>query len=139
MEPEERLKDIEQRLSLVEGLKDLTERCVTNELNISALTDRIDLLKRIEDLESDLRKWQWLGKYLSITSAVIIALASWLGLRSVRTLIDRTTREKERNMAKGKKHTPEQIVSLLRQIEVSVANGKTTPVACRESGMSEQT
>ena len=30
-------------------------------------------------------------------------------------------------MAKGKKHTPEQIVSLLRQIEVAVVNGKTTP------------
>ena len=27
-------------------------------------------------------------------------------------------------MARGKKHTPEQIVSLLRQIEVAVANGK---------------
>jgi putative transposase len=35
-------------------------------------------------------------------------------------------------MAKGKKYPPEQIVSLLRQIEVAVANGKTTPVACRE-------
>lgn len=42
-------------------------------------------------------------------------------------------------MAKGKKHTPEQIVSVLRQIEVAVANGKTTPVACRESGITEQT
>jgi hypothetical protein len=30
-------------------------------------------------------------------------------------------------MARGKKHTAEQIVSLLRQIEVAVANGKTTP------------
>jgi hypothetical protein len=29
-------------------------------------------------------------------------------------------------MANGKKHTPEQIISLLRQIEVAVANGKTT-------------
>ena len=29
-------------------------------------------------------------------------------------------------MARGKKHTPEQMVSLLRQIEVGVANGKTT-------------
>ncbi len=28
-------------------------------------------------------------------------------------------------MARGKKHTPDQIVNLLRQIEVSVANGKT--------------
>jgi transposase-like protein len=42
-------------------------------------------------------------------------------------------------MAKGKKHTPEQIVSLLRQIEIAVANGKTTPIACRESGITEQT
>jgi transposase-like protein len=42
-------------------------------------------------------------------------------------------------MAGGKKHTAEQIVSLLRQIEVAVANGKTTPVACRESGVTEQT
>ena len=42
-------------------------------------------------------------------------------------------------MSKGKKHTPEQIVSLLRQIEVAVANGKTTPVACREYGITEQT
>ena len=42
-------------------------------------------------------------------------------------------------MARGKKHTPEQIVSLLRQIEVAVANGKTTPVGCRDSGITEQT
>ncbi len=42
-------------------------------------------------------------------------------------------------MARGKKHTPEQIVSLLRQIEVGVANGKTTPAACREGGITEQT
>jgi len=42
-------------------------------------------------------------------------------------------------MLRGKKHTPEQIVSLLRQIEVSVANGKTTPVACRDNGITEHT
>jgi putative transposase len=42
-------------------------------------------------------------------------------------------------MARGKKHSPEQIVSLLRQIEVAVANGKLTPSACRESGITEQT
>lgn len=42
-------------------------------------------------------------------------------------------------MGRGKKHTPEQIVGLLRQIEVSVANGKTTPSACRDSGITEQT
>ncbi len=42
-------------------------------------------------------------------------------------------------MAKGKKYSPEQIVSLLRQIEVAVANGKTTPTSCRENGITEQT
>jgi TetR/AcrR family transcriptional regulator, copper-responsive repressor len=39
-------------------------------------------------------------------------------------------------MARGKKHTPEQIVSLLRQIEVAVGNNKTMPVACRDNGIS---
>jgi putative transposase len=42
-------------------------------------------------------------------------------------------------MARGKKHTPERIVSLPRQVEVTVAHGKTTPVVCRESGITEQT
>ena len=42
-------------------------------------------------------------------------------------------------MARGKKHTADQVVSLLRQIEVAVANGKTTPVCCRECGITEQT
>ena len=42
-------------------------------------------------------------------------------------------------MARGKKHTPEQIVTLLREIEVAVANGKATAAACRESGITEQT
>ena len=36
-------------------------------------------------------------------------------------------------MARGKKHSPEQIVSLLRQIEVAVANGKTTAQASKEA------
>jgi len=42
-------------------------------------------------------------------------------------------------MGKAKKHTPEQIENVLRQIEVAVANGKTTPAASRESGITEQT
>ena len=37
-------------------------------------------------------------------------------------------------MALRKKHTPEQIVSLLRQVEVAVANGKTTPSGRRGRG-----
>jgi len=35
-------------------------------------------------------------------------------------------------MARGKKHTAEQIVNLLRQVEVGVANGKSLPQACKE-------
>jgi hypothetical protein len=37
-------------------------------------------------------------------------------------------------MAREKKHTAEQLVRLLRQIEVGLANGKTAPIACRETG-----
>lgn len=36
-------------------------------------------------------------------------------------------------MGTGGKHTPEQIVNLLRQIEVATANGKTNPAACKET------
>ena len=32
-----------------------------------------------------------------------------------------------------KRYKPEQIVNLLRQIEVEIANGKTTPQACRDA------
>jgi transposase-like protein len=42
-------------------------------------------------------------------------------------------------MARGKKYQPEQVVNVLRQIEVAVANGKTTDQACRDAGIVEQT
>src|SRR5467141_3874017 len=38
-----------------------------------------------------------------------------------------------------KRYKPEQIVTMLRQIEVSVANGKTTPQACKEAEITIQT
>ena len=38
-----------------------------------------------------------------------------------------------------KRYKPEQIVNLLRQVEVEIANGKTTPQAAREVGITEQT
>ena len=34
-------------------------------------------------------------------------------------------------MRRGTKHTAEQIVHLQRQVEVGVANGKTSPQACK--------
>jgi len=37
------------------------------------------------------------------------------------------------------RYKPEQIVNLLRQIEVEVANGKTTPQACRDAEITAQT
>ena len=37
------------------------------------------------------------------------------------------------------RYKPEQIVTMLRQIEVGVANGKTTPQACKEAGITVQT
>jgi putative transposase len=38
-----------------------------------------------------------------------------------------------------KRYKPEQIVNLLRKIEVEIANGKKTPQAAREVGITEQT
>jgi transposase-like protein len=38
-----------------------------------------------------------------------------------------------------KRFKPEQIVNLLRQIEVEIANGKTTPQACKEAAITQQT
>jgi putative transposase len=42
-------------------------------------------------------------------------------------------------MARGKRYEPEHVVNLLRQIEVAVANGKTTTLACKEAEITEQT
>jgi putative transposase len=38
-----------------------------------------------------------------------------------------------------KRYKPEQIVNLLRQVEVEIANGKTTPQACRDAAITVQT
>jgi len=38
-----------------------------------------------------------------------------------------------------KRYKPEQVMTLQRQVEVVMANGQTTPQACREAGISEQT
>ena len=37
------------------------------------------------------------------------------------------------------RYKPEQIVTMLRQIEVAVASGKSTPQACKEAGIATQT
>jgi putative transposase len=42
-------------------------------------------------------------------------------------------------MTRGKKHTAERIVNLLRQVEVGVANGKSMAQACKEAGIVEPT
>jgi putative transposase len=42
-------------------------------------------------------------------------------------------------MRRGEKHTPEQIVRLLRQVEVAVASGKTTAQASEQASITEQT
>ena len=38
-----------------------------------------------------------------------------------------------------KKHTPEQIIHKLREVEVAQGRGKTTPQAVKQIGVSEQT
>ncbi len=41
-------------------------------------------------------------------------------------------------MPRGRKVSPEQVVVMLRQIEVQTAQGKSLGMACREAGISEQ-
>jgi hypothetical protein len=46
--------------------------------------------------------------------------------------------EKELDMPM-RRYKPEQIVTVLRQVEVEIANGKTTPQACKEAEITVQT
>lgn len=39
----------------------------------------------------------------------------------------------------NQRYKPEQMVTMLRQIEVGIANGKTTPQACKEAAITVQT
>src|SRR4051794_16028638 len=41
-------------------------------------------------------------------------------------------------MARGKRFSPEQIVVMLRQIEVQLAQGKSLALACKEAGIADQ-
>ena len=45
----------------------------------------------------------------------------------------------EKQVMPIQRYKPEQIVTMLRQIEVSRANGKTTPQACKEAEITMQT
>ena len=42
-------------------------------------------------------------------------------------------------MPTGKRYKAEQIVNMLREIDVKTANGKTIPEACKQASISEQT
>jgi len=42
-------------------------------------------------------------------------------------------------MKKGVKAKPEEIIPTLRQVEIMINQGKTIALACRESGITEQT
>ena len=50
-----------------------------------------------------------------------------------------TDGEGGRTVMSIKRYKPEQIVTLLRQIEVGIANGKNTPPACKEAEITQQT
>ena len=41
-------------------------------------------------------------------------------------------------MARGTRFSAEQIIAMLRQIEVQLATGKSLALACKEAGISEQ-
>ena len=41
-------------------------------------------------------------------------------------------------MARGKRFSAEQIIAILRQIEIHMAQGRSLALACKEAGISEQ-
>ena len=41
-------------------------------------------------------------------------------------------------MARGKRFSPEQMIAMLRQIEVQLAQGKRLALACKAAGIAEQ-
>jgi putative transposase len=45
----------------------------------------------------------------------------------------------EKQVMPIQRYKPEQIVTMLRQIEVGIGNGKTTPQACKEAEITIQT
>jgi hypothetical protein len=63
---------------------------------------------------------------LSIWPACDLTGSFWTGL------IERIDLErKEPEMARGKRFSPEQIIAMLRQIEVQLAQGKRLALACK--------
>ncbi len=42
-------------------------------------------------------------------------------------------------MKKGTKIKPEEVIAILRQVEVMISQGKTVAMACRDSAITEQT
>lgn len=48
-------------------------------------------------------------------------------------------RNGEHGVARGRRHTREEMVQVLRQIDAGTARGMTTQIACYEAGISEQT
>ncbi len=42
-------------------------------------------------------------------------------------------------MAKKQRHTPEQVISKLREVEIKLAKGTAVALACKDIGVTEQT
>jgi len=65
-------------------------------------------------------------------------LSNFLGSVQEERIFDNLHPKGVLNMAKGQRLKPEQIVTLLRQIDVLTTNGKTLAQACKEVGTVEQ-
>jgi transposase-like protein len=52
---------------------------------------------------------------------------------------DREDRLGKEELAMAKRMSPKQVIAKLRQIELLVAQGKSTALACKEAGVVEQT
>ena len=80
-----------------------------------------------------------MGDKLHFVSQITYTGRTSIGVPGLNVPVDKRELDKESIWDGARSTSLSQVVNLLRQIEVAVANGKTTALACKEAGIVEQT
>jgi hypothetical protein len=90
---EDKPASFEERLSTAESISELKVRVASTQESLASIRDQLGILKRLEDLQADVRRWEWFAKYVSITTGILLALLSILGYRSFRGVVQTIVNE----------------------------------------------